>query len=696
MLSPYQWLISSSARANNSTSSNSQQQNAGTPTAEANSSNNNNNGGTSGGGKKLPRKVSRRIKERRVQEEQASLLQLDHWRICVLVNNGGQQHRLGGELQPRGLDQVVADLLPEKLAQSSPTEQQLTSSSVCVAVRRNFHVRVEWRKQFPMNNQQSVDVLSFCTRGMAAVGVDELMLVLQFDRSKFANPEDIESELFNTLEQFEQIFLSSLNPFEESMDHRMGIRKCANRMRRLYHPLAKRRRTLMGHPAAALYFHRPQGPEQLLTTSLSHPSTPFLLGAIVRDEELSWARCVPSRLLLRLGQLTGQYPTPLVNMFREEPVFTRMAVQSSVLKVLNDFRNWTYQMAQLSGTAIAVRDELTEVCLPSLALDEVRALVESNRNMVGWALNELTPAEQQMEVDSHLVCEQQSLADNSQFCTRIFSRNQNAPRKVTGASFVIFDGALKGGEQFLVSVVEDGLVVRLQADLMEELVKALLAGDPFSATNSQGHQLSVRFHTQQPLAKEIPGALVSPIDGQPLDGQFQYGLLLERQLHAFNFFQYSTEWALRLSNVINMLPGKWPTALQPRFFDVCEQLAQQVANTVEPFLHELVAANQLSIALRIHVDEDSVSYDTERWTALPDQHFVWTVTLDEQIIPFLYSLCAWVPSGLHVELHMPILSIRPLPAMNVLPMDSPTPCAPLNNDGQSAEEPAKFDNEKPK
>jgi hypothetical protein len=38
-----------------------------------------------------------------------------------------------------------------------------------------------------------------------------------------------------------------------------------------------------------------------------------------------------------------------------------------------------------------------------------------------------------------------------------------------------------------------------------------------------------------------------------------------------------------------------------------------------------------SIALRIHVDEDSVSYDTERWTALPDQHFVWTVTLDEQV-----------------------------------------------------------------
>jgi hypothetical protein len=41
-------------------------------------------------------------------------------------------------------------------------------------------------------------------------------------------------------------------------------------------------------------------------------------------------------------------------------------------------------------------------------------------------------------------------------------------------------------------------------DFHQELVKALLAGDLFSATNSQGHQLSVRFHTQQPLAKEIP------------------------------------------------------------------------------------------------------------------------------------------------------------------------------------------------
>lgn len=64
------------------------------------------------------------------------------------------------------------------------------------------------------------------------------------------------------------------------------------------------------------------------------------------------------------------------------------------------------------------------------------------------------------------------------------------------------------------------------------------------------------------------------------------------QINPFYFKQY-------FHQVINMSPGKWPTALQPRFFDVCEQLAQQVANTVEPFLQELVAANQLWVTKNI-------------------------------------------------------------------------------------------------
>jgi hypothetical protein len=122
------------------------------------------------------------------------------------------------ELQPRGLDQVVAELLPEN--------GTIKCTSVCVAIRRNLHIRIEWRKEFVLNNGQScwpIEVLAFSTRGMAAIGVDELALVLELDRKRFSVPEAIEAELFCALEQFEHFFLASLNPTNESMDYRMGM-----------------------------------------------------------------------------------------------------------------------------------------------------------------------------------------------------------------------------------------------------------------------------------------------------------------------------------------------------------------------------------------------------------------------------------------------------------------------------------------
>lgn len=59
-------------------------------------------------------------------------------------------------------------------------------------------------------------------------------------------------------------------------------------------------------------------------------------------------------------------------------------------------------MARLSGTAVAIRDNSTEVVLSNWLLDELRPLVESNRNMIGWALSELSPGESDLEVQSLL------------------------------------------------------------------------------------------------------------------------------------------------------------------------------------------------------------------------------------------------------------------------------------------------------
>lgn len=59
-------------------------------------------------------------------------------------------------------------------------------------------------------------------------------------------------------------------------------------------------------------------------------------------------------------------------------------------------------MARLSGTAVAIRDNSTDVVLSDWLLDELRPLVESNRNMIGWALSELSPGESDLEVQSLL------------------------------------------------------------------------------------------------------------------------------------------------------------------------------------------------------------------------------------------------------------------------------------------------------
>uniref|UniRef100_A0A1I8AZD8 DUF3480 domain-containing protein n=1 Tax=Meloidogyne hapla TaxID=6305 RepID=A0A1I8AZD8_MELHA len=627
----------------------------------------------------MPKKISRRTKERKLLEEQTSLLHINRWRVCVVSSDGE-------DMLFQKMDKVINNLLNEENEEEEEgIKKEIISSSVVIALRRNFHVEIQWKKNFKIN-QQEIEILNFTTYGMTAIGVDELMLVIEFKRDRFSVQEQLESAFFNVLEQFEQIFLDCLNSFDDLLDHRMGIRKCNNRIQRLYY-LNKHMRIFMGHTTEAIYFYRPQGLEEYLN-KLICPKGPFLLGVLVREEEIAWARCTPLRLLLRLGQVSCQYPTPIVNVIRDQPVFNKDIVQSSVLKVLNDFRGWTYQMTRLFDTSIIVKNNLTEIFLPKSARDEIRTLVESNRNMVAWSLNELSTLEQQMQIDSHLICEQKTSEDGQQqhFSTTIFMKEPNSPITATSASFIIFDGALKscGGEKFVVNVVEDGLIIRLQSELMEELVKVLLnITDEDNATFEAINliQIDEEQEKQQKLVVQyiggieqkqqiidnstsllIRGALISPIDGLQLGGQFQYGLQLQRQLTSMNFFQYSTEWAIRLATVINMLPGKWPSALQPRFFDVCEQLAKLVANTLEPFLPGLIAFDQLFIALRIHVDEENVSYETKHWDVMPDQHFVWTVTLDDQIIPFLYSLCAWVPSSLRVELHMPILSIRPLPS----------------------------------
>jgi len=75
------------------------------------------------------------------------------------------------------------------------------------------------------------------------------------------------------------------------------------------------------------------------------------------------------------------------------------------------------------------------------------------------------------EADSHLVCIQN---EDGNYQTQAINI-QNKPRQVTGASFVVFNGALKtsSGLRAQSSIVEDGLMIQITADSMAALKQAL-------------------------------------------------------------------------------------------------------------------------------------------------------------------------------------------------------------------------------
>ncbi|TKR77046.1 hypothetical protein L596_018094 [Steinernema carpocapsae] len=145
-------------------------------------------------------------------------------------------------------------------------------------------------------------------------------------------------------------------------------------------------------------------------------------------------------------------------------------------------------------------------------------------------------------------------------------------RSVTGCSFVIFDGALKTLDDTMhVSIVEDGIVIRLRSTVMSSLVEKLLAGQDFEV-ESKAMNLSIRWvksaiSGEKRLHDQVAHRWIC------LEEQWQYGALLTRELRSLMPLQSATEWSLRLASVINIFEDKFPTALQSKIFSICEEVA---------------------------------------------------------------------------------------------------------------------------
>ncbi|CAL1677440.1 unnamed protein product [Lasius platythorax] len=245
------------------------------------------------------------------------------------------------------------------------------------------------------------------------------------------------------------------------------------------------------------------------------PPAPFLIGLLIHRWETPWAKVFPLRLLLRLGAEYRYYPCPLVSVrFRDALYFE---IGHTVMKVLADFRNFGYTLPGVRGLTIHLKNRTTDVMFPRNRYDQViKGLYNSNDHVLAYASNFSIAA------DSHLVCIQTNTGDESNYQTQAINIH-NKPRTVTGASFIVINGALKSsmGLSAKSSIVEDGLMVEIMPEKMEALKAALKNMQDFSiGCGRQGapepdETVNIKWVDNDVLFNL---GVKSPIDGQLMDG----------------------------------------------------------------------------------------------------------------------------------------------------------------------------------
>uniref|UniRef100_A0A8C6LUK8 Zinc finger FYVE-type containing 9 n=1 Tax=Nothobranchius furzeri TaxID=105023 RepID=A0A8C6LUK8_NOTFU len=209
------------------------------------------------------------------------------------------------------------------------------------------------------------------------------------------------------------------------------------------------------------------------------PNPPYLFGILIQKWETPWAKVFPIRLMLRLGAEYRFYPCPLFSVRFRKPLFGETG--HTIMNLLADFRNYQYTLPVVKGLVIDMEVRKTSIKIPSNHYNELmKAMNKSNEHVLamGACFND--------KADSHLVCVQN---DDGNYQTQAISIHHQ-PRKVTGACFFVFSGALKASSGFLAktSIVEDGVMIQITAETMDSLRQALRDMKDFTITCGKADQ----------------------------------------------------------------------------------------------------------------------------------------------------------------------------------------------------------------
>lgn len=363
---------------------------------------------------------------------------------------------------------------------------------------------------------------------------------------------------------------------------------------------------------------------------LTLPSQPFLFGLLIQKLEVPWAKVFPLRLLLRLGAEYNVYPTALISVRFRDSVYRETG--HTIMNLLADLRNYQYSLSVVEGLRIHMEMGHSYIDIPKSSFNEMQKVVNaSNEHVISIGASFST------EADSHLVCFQN---EEGNYQTQASSM-PGKTRTVTGASFVVFNGALKASSGFIAksSIVEDGLMVQIPPETMESLRSALREQTDFHipcGRNDGGElreNVTVRWVDWN---SPVNTGKTSGVDGRPLDGVHSVRMQQDAEFEADGR-------SIRCTEVFYQL--KSPDSSLASVLSSCsvfqKEMALATCSALTPHLAVLASSGINLISLRISTQADMVEYQAgSRGKLLPQRYMN---EMDSALIPVIHGGSASVP-----------------------------------------------------
>ncbi|XP_068837545.1 zinc finger FYVE domain-containing protein 16 [Capricornis sumatraensis] len=350
------------------------------------------------------------------------------------------------------------------------------------------------------------------------------------------------------------------------------------------------------------------------------PSNPFLCGILIQKLEIPWAKVFPMRLMLRLGAEYKAYPAPLTSIRGRKPLFGEIG--HTIMNLLVDLRNYQYTLHNIDQLLIHMEMGKSCIKIPRKKYsDVIKVINSSNEHVISIGASFST------EADSHLVC----IQNDGVYQTQANSATGH-PRKVTGASFVVFNGALKASSGFLAksSIVEDGLMVQITPETMDGLRLALREQKDFKITCGKADAVDMREYVDVCwVDSEEKGnkGVISSVDGMSLQGFPSEKIKLEADFE-------TDEKIVKCTEVFYFLKDQDLSVSATRY-QFAKEIAMACSAALCPHLKILKSNGMNKIGLRVSMDTDMVEFQAGSEGRLLPQHYL--NDLDSALIPVIHG-----------------------------------------------------------